>query len=730
MFLKKINKDFILLSILVIFGIITHIEWFNPFSILNDSDWFFWYDESIKTLNKDFSAWVSFFDLGMPNIQIYFNIFKILWWSIVGLGFSYDIAVKITFLIPIAIGGFVSPYILVRKLIKDKFISFIGALFYGTTTYFMLRQTAHIPIAFVYMIAPVFIYIFIKLLEENKTKDWIIFSLLNIIMIGYEIRMVYILYWIILIYWLVFFKKKYLGIKYIKNYIIYGISLILLNVYWILPTLKGSTDAIKSTANRGLFGGHLFNIKRAITISESSWTGGYPNMDFVPQAIPIVLFIVPITILIGFLFIRNSKYKIIKRTFIFFGIISFIGVILTSQQAAPLFDLYQWLYENFPGFNLFREASKFYMITAMGYLGLLSISLKLIKDNLYKIKLEKIYYISGIFLIGIFVYNTKPLITKEIGTMFVSKQIPVDYLVLKNKIEEEDEYFRNFWTPTISRYGIFSSQNSIMSNILFSDMYWQDIFKETTVVTDSIEKRIMGVYQEEYSNRLFDNSNIRYIVLPIEDAVNDSDFYKYYGRETNPEIRQWYIEQLDKLEWLEKIDLGLEELVVYENEDYKDRIYLTEGRETIYKDIENKEVEFEQINSTEYKVKINNLDSTEYLNFVEAYDPNWKLRIGYFDWKEVLYQNNYFLEDEKHTKSDINVNSYELSKEYIKANYDPKYYKKNPDGSIDIELTLYFKPQSYFYLGIIISGTTLILCLGYLGYDFWKNRKRKLEQDK
>ncbi len=51
-------------------------------------------------------------------------------------------------------------------------------------------------------------------------------------------------------------------------------------------------------------------------------------------------------------------------------------------------------------------------------------------------------------------------------------------------------------------------------------------------------------------------------------------------------------------------------------------------------------------------------------------------------------------------------------------------YKENPDGSIDLELTLYFKPQSYFYLGIIISGTTLILCLSYLGYTFYRQRKR------
>ena len=37
--------------------------------------------------------------------------------------------------------------------------------------------------------------------------------------------------------------------------------------------------------------------------------------------------------------------------------------------------------------------------------------------------------------------------------------------------------------------------------------------------------------------------------------------------------------------------------------------------------------------------------------------------------------------------------------------------------------TLKIKPQSYFYLGIIISGTTLILCFGYA---FYRKRREKL----
>ncbi len=56
---------------------------------------------------------------------------------------------------------------------------------------------------------------------------------------------------------------------------------------------------------------------------------------------------------------------------------------------------------------------------------------------------------------------------------------------------------------------------------------------------------------------------------------------------------------------------------------------------------------------------------------------------------------------------------------------DYKYYTLNSDWSIDTELTLYFKPQSYFYMGSIISWTTFIILIWYLGVDFVRNRRKK-----
>jgi hypothetical protein len=147
---------------------------------------------------------------------------------------------------------------------------------------------------------------------------------------------------------------------------------------------------------------------------------------------------------------------------------------------------------------------------------------------------------------------------------------------------------------------------------------------------------------------------------------------------------------------------------------------------------------FNKINITQYEISIKNIQNKSDLSFLEGFNKNYKLYLNkYYD-----VERNDDTKFKYFTQNDINIlfkkplfedshklvydyaNQWTIDPEYIKANFDKSMYKENPDGSIDLELTLYFKPQSYFYLGIIISGTTLILCLSYLGYTFYRQRKQ------
>lgn len=69
------------------------------------------------------------------------------------------------------------------------------------------------------------------------------------------------------------------------------------------------------------------------------------------------------------------------------------------------------------------------------------------------------------------------------------------------------------------------------------------------------------------------------------------------------------------------------------------------------------------------------------------------------------------------------ANGWTIDPEFIKKNYPKEYYKENADGSIDVKMTMYFKPQSYFYLGLLISGGTLLLLVSYLVFDAYRRPK-------
>lgn len=67
-------------------------------------------------------------------------------------------------------------------------------------------------------------------------------------------------------------------------------------------------------------------------------------------------------------------------------------------------------------------------------------------------------------------------------------------------------------------------------------------------------------------------------------------------------------------------------------------------------------------------------------------------------------------------------NEWTIDPSYIKQNYDASYYTVNKDGSINIDMVLYFVPQSFFYIGVIISFAVFMAGGFFIIYEK-KNKK-------
>jgi hypothetical protein len=82
--------------------------------------------------------------------------------------------------------------------------------------------------------------------------------------------------------------------------------------------------------------------------------------------------------------------------------------------------------------------------------------------------------------------------------------------------------------------------------------------------------------------------------------------------------------------------------------------------------------------------------------------------------------------DKDHIKVNGYANGWMVDPAYVRAHFGPEYYHDNADGSMDFNLVVYFRPQSYFYIGSAISGLTLLGCVAYLvPWHQWRGYARR-----
>jgi len=349
-----------------------------------------------------------------------------------------------------------------------------------------------------------------------------------------------------------------------------SILLIGLSAFWILPFLSGGFSmAISDVAERGLFANAHYSIERSLALFHPYWTGAQPTV-FILQSIPWYFWIIPVFAIL-FFFFRPDKEN--KKIITFFGIVWLAGLFLTKQVGEPLPSAFQWLRDNIPGFMAFRSGSKFWFVLSFGYMGLLSFGLLWLKNER-----KRLFFVAiSAVIIILSLWNLRPLIMGSFGGMFAKREIPKDYLILSEYFFQKKDFFRTFWIPSNSRWGFYSNQKPAISNVGIIETEWKNFLEMQNANEKIIQNRIMNVFKLQLADNLFDNSSIKYVIVPIQDIADDDDFFIYYGGKDNPDIRDWYIAELDKISWLKKIDIGTQELVVYENENYKQHIYSDNG---------------------------------------------------------------------------------------------------------------------------------------------------------
>ncbi len=150
----------------------------------------------------------------------------------------------------------------------------------------------------------------------------------------------------------------------------------------------------------------------------------------------------------------------------------------------------------------------------------------------------------------------------------------------------------------------------------------------------------------------------------------------------------------------------------------------------------NTQINFKIINPVKYEINLSGLNEESNINFAQSYRNSWALyplgrthnrfisdiNIALMDlsylWKRQYFKNT-------HTLQNNYANSWKINAAYIKENIPGKYYKRNSDGSIDINFVLYNKTQSLFYITALISFTFAFILLLFVICSKMKLRTSK-----
>jgi len=311
-------------------------------------------------------------------------------------------------------------------------------------------------------------------------------------------------------------------------------------------------------------------------------------------------------------------------------------------------------------------------------------------------------YFLTISIAILFLWNTRSIITGKMENIFISKKIPTPSLQIKDFVLEKNDYFKSLLIPVGPEFFIYTAKNPIASATLLQGNAWKRLSKNFSQAENiKTNEKILYTLNQTFSQNLLNDSSIRYVII---DRRMNKDLF-------NQEIK--------KVPYLEEIELKIKDYSIFENKSYKPHIYLTEKTETIHRNISFKKVAFKTISPSQYEIFIKNLSGSTYLNFSDKFHPDWKLRAGNFNWFSAIFSNNYFLPDKNHFESDARLNSFFLDPEnicesrFFDSARDDMTCIKNADGTFDLNLTLYFKPQSYLYLGLVFLAMTFLIIISY-----------------
>lgn len=526
--------------------VLVYRGWFLTAEILG-GDWPYRYPEIVRDMARIPSAWFGGYGVGVGGLSpSYFlsiyNFFPA--WIATTMHLPWTVTYKLFwFFLPVLLSAFGG-----WKLTATLNPSFplwargITSMILATNTYaLMIAGGGQMGVFFSVSLIPWILLAFFRFLESPNHRlmqKAVVLGVVFGLQLSLDPRIAYISGGILALLFLCNFDA--LRIRY--GAIVVFISVIL-NSYWLLPLgvtafrpleVPGQAYTTKDALQFFSFA----DFSHAISLLHPNWPENIFGKTY---------FLRPEFLLLPLLAFGSLLFA--ARKTLAFALVALVGAFLAKGANEPFGGVFVWLFEHVPGFVMFRDPTKFYVMIAVSYAVLI--------PNFLVSLTKKRAWIVPLFFLGYWSMLIWPAISGNLGGTFTKKSVPGQYVTLKEWQAREPGFFRTLWVPRQSRFA-FSTPNQfpVEAEPLFS-------------ATDAASLR--RVFGEEGTKERLTVLGIRYIIVPF-------DPYGELFREDrvySPQKRMAVERMLDGVPWLTKIQTG--DIAVYKTPEHRDRFWVEGG---------------------------------------------------------------------------------------------------------------------------------------------------------
>lgn len=442
----------------------------------------------------------------------------------------------------------------------------VGGFFFLTNSAFLLLfDGGQFSLALAYSALPFAFLYFLRCLETSSLYAKLKFAIWVLIISIFDIRIVYLLMIISLMYllFLLLFRKDKL--ESLSDIIYLGIITTLLlagfHSFWLLPAFLAKSIQLPQTYGRASQVDFLSfsSLGHAILLQQPHW---YTNVFGRISSLRAEFILVPLLVLLAPLLKKRSF------TVAFFLIMAVIGLFLVKGSQPPLSGVYGFLFTHIPGFSLFRDPSKFFFLLVLSYSVLMAISVdKLAKNKFNLLPILILFYL---------IWLIRPVYLGQMTGMFSTPLYKMEFSQLKDLLKDDNNFGRVFWIPNESPLGFIDKTHP---GVEASRLVQKRPFAIGTIGN---YETFNFLREASFMDQIFDVAGISYIAYPYLDPRRDDmhpDHVKYYYT---------FLDQLSKRPWLTRIENS--SIPLLKTAEHQNRFFIASniwwviGSDSIYND--------------------------------------------------------------------------------------------------------------------------------------------------